>query len=165
MEQILVTGGWLLILSVPGARSLEVDYRRSLEAMIADARLDWWDGNITSTRFPIAGKGVVVFESCYFHPRYEISLEDAARTIVLADKKRSWSPAAIEYLLPHGKVFPDEQRKFRIFSPGSITQIGSESFVPCLDACGDDRGLTLHPASQKFDLSHRLLAFRPLVPP
>src|SRR3989344_1818344 len=46
---------------------LEVNYDLSLEEMIALGRYEWSDPNFTPERFPIKGKGTVLFEARYFH--------------------------------------------------------------------------------------------------
>jgi hypothetical protein len=141
---------------------LTVDYSQSLEEMVAAGHYDWKNGNITAKRFPIVGKGVVKFESHYFHFDRNISSESAVKEIEGADTANPWSPAKAEHVLSHGKTFPDEQRKFPIIGLGSVAKVYGYRLVPVLDGDDSKRSLylNLHLWNADWHPAVRFLAVR-----
>ena len=60
---------------------IAVDYGKSLQEIIAEAKYDWVNGDITAKHFPLVGKGVVQFEPKIFHFGKAMSSKGAARAI------------------------------------------------------------------------------------
>jgi hypothetical protein len=105
-----------------------VDYRKSLEAMIADGCYDQVNPDITPKRFPTTAAGTVQFETKVFHFDRNISSEDA----VVAIKKEGFEPAKIEHLLAFGAIYPEEQHKYPIIGLGSVADVSGTRYAPYL---------------------------------
>jgi hypothetical protein len=119
--------------------SVTVDYAKNLQDMVAAGRFDWVNSDITPKRFPIAGTGIVEFETKVFHFDRSISSKNAVEAI----KADGWEPARIEHLLAYGATYPDEQRQYPIIALGSVAKVGGNRRVPDLDRFGAERDLRL----------------------
>ncbi|MCX6819809.1 MAG: hypothetical protein NT019_00760 [Candidatus Adlerbacteria bacterium] len=143
--------------------TLDVDYGRTLEDMVAFGRYDWTNSDITAKRFPLKGAGMgkvtVYAEARLFHFDRDISSEK----VVEAMKAEGWEPALIEHLLAFGEKYPEEQRKYPIIGLGSVAQIGDFRYVPCLGRFGRGRNLRLRWWGRGWYGGCRFLAVRPVV--
>jgi len=147
--------------SEPGSHF--VDYGMSLDAMILAGNYDWKNDDITAKRFPIVGTGRVEFEDTLFHFDRDISLEDAIKEIVSADKANPWQPAKIENTLAYGAKNPEEQRRYPIVGLGSVAEVDGFRFVPDLDRDDSRRRLDLDWFGLGWDADYRFLAVRKKV--
>jgi hypothetical protein len=138
--------------------SVAVDYATSLQDRIAAGRYDWVDDDITPKRFPIAGTGVVQFETKVFHFDRGISSKSAVEAI----RADGWEPAQIEHLLSYGATYPDEQRQYPIIALGSVAEVYGDRNVPYLDRGGAERDLGLMWWVSDWDDDGRFLAVRKL---
>ncbi len=118
---------------------LPIDYRMSLQQMIAAGNYDWVNGDITTQRFPHAQDGQTEITVELIHFDRTISSEDAIDEL----RHRGLRPATIAELLAYGARFPEEQRKFPIIALGSVAGLGGGRDVPSLDGCGGGRDLGL----------------------
>lgn len=128
---------------VPDKIVLSIDYNNSLDQMIAAGNYDWKNDDITASRFPIVGEGIVEYEFRYLHPNETISSEKVLDLTKKLDTKNPWESAKTEHLLTFGAAFPDEQRKFPIIALGSVGRVSGYRRVPYLYEVGAGRGLDL----------------------
>lgn len=129
---------------VPGLIILPFDHTRTLKEMINAGNYDWFNDDITATRFPITGTEIGMYEFDLFHPNRSILSEDAIEEMKKSDDpERPWMPAEIGPLLLFGEAFPDLQRKFPIIGLGSVAKVLGDRRVPCLDEDDSERILNL----------------------
>ena len=145
---------------VPDVFRLTVDYGQTLEQMIADGKYDCKDDDIMAKRFPIKDNGIMEFEGRYFHFNRDISSENAIKEIEAADPKNPWAAAKIEHVLSHGKIFPEEQRKFPIIGLGSVAKVRGRRYVPVLYKACSLRHLYLNWFVYDWNPFYRFLAVR-----
>lgn len=75
------------------------------------------------------------FEGRWFDLDENVPLEDANLRIGSEDKENPWTPIKIEYVLPHGETFPEEQYKFPIVGLVLLAEFGDHRNVGCLFSC------------------------------
>ncbi|MGB4943415.1 MAG: hypothetical protein WBO92_04915, partial [Candidatus Moraniibacteriota bacterium] len=80
-----------------GYRQIALDYRLTLEQMIALGCYDRKNSDITAERFPLVGSGVAELETKPFHFNKRVSSESAIQLIAAADPVRPWQVAKIEH--------------------------------------------------------------------
>lgn len=136
---------------------VEVDYGKTLEAMIAAGRYDWVDSGITPERFPIQGEGKAERELVLVHLDKEVSTDEAQAEL----DRRGLRPAKIEELLALGAAQPELQREFPIVALGSdfVNSDGFRGFV-YLGWGGGGRDLYLHWDDDDWNKHCRFLAAR-----
>ncbi len=140
--------------------TIPVDYNKSLEQMIASGNYDWKNSDLTASRFPVIGEGIVEYEFKYVHPNQAVSSETAVDLIKKEDSENPWEPAKVEHLLAFGAAFPDEQRKFPIVGLGSVGEVGDDRRVPCLYRYDSRRVLYLYWWDYDWYSGYRFLAVR-----
>lgn len=141
---------------LPEKFTLEVDYDKSLEEMIAAGRYDWKNSDITADRFPVKGKGKKKAEVELVHFNRDISSEDAIAEM----DKLGLRPATIEELLAFGAANPDIQRKFPIVALGSVAEVSGSRFVAYLRRVWSERSLSLGWFAFDWNPDCRFLAVR-----
>lgn len=118
---------------IGGPDILTVDYRQTLEQMIAAGRYggdgDNWNRDITPKRFPIEGQGVIQFEFKVFDFGRAISSDDADRVIKAHDMVNPWEPAKTEHTLAYGAAYTGGQKKNPIIGLGSSAMVDGDICV------------------------------------
>jgi len=122
---------------------VSVDYRKTVEEMVASGRYEWSNSNITSKNFPVNDTGVVTVALELVHLNKMVNSEDVLRHL----EKNGMRPATVEELLAFGATYPEIQRKFPIIcldKGSSWINPGDFRFVPYLHRDGSRRKLDLY---------------------
>jgi len=135
---------------------LVIDYGMSLEQMISAGNYDWKNSDLTASRFPVDGSGIVECEYKLSHFDRSVSSNEAVRLITID----GWQPGKIEHLLAFGAANPDEQRKFPIVALGSVAEMGGLRDVAFLRGGDAGRRLGLGWWGGGWDGVYRFLAVR-----
>jgi hypothetical protein len=116
----------------PDRLILSVDYRQTLEQMIAAGQFGWANSAITAKHFAAQGDGTAEFEARLFLFDRGSSSEGAVEAMHGADPTTPWIPAKIEHLLAFAALYPEEQRKYPIIALGSVASADGPRQVPYL---------------------------------
>lgn len=154
-----------IVLLPESAGRMVVDYSKALEERVMIGRYDYARPDITASKFPIVGEGIVEFEFGYYLPRLRMPSEGVEKRIHLIDHANPWMSARIEHVLVHGAMFPDVQRSKRvegIIGLGSSAQLNDARLVPILSGVGAQRHLSLTNWAWEWRLGYVFLAVRPV---
>lgn len=138
------------------AKKLAADYGQTLAQMIAGARFDLVNGNITEKNFPHQGTGVVELEPELVHLGRTISSEEALAKL----NARGRRAGTMAELVRYGAENPDEQREYPIVALGQVGRFWSDRLVGVLGVYGSERRLGLSAFEYDWRVNCRFLAFR-----
>lgn len=142
---------------------LKIDYRQTLDQMIAVGAYDWKNENITAERFPVNGEGVVEYEYQLVHLNCNASSKKVLLAIGKLDGANPWEPAKTEHLLAFGAKNPEEQRKYPIVALGSVGEVDGDRYVSCLSGDDSGRNVNLGWFGSDWFSSCRFLAVRKIT--
>lgn len=138
--------------------ALRVDYSKTLEQMIAEARFDYVNSGISSEHFLINGEGIQekIAEIVLF-PGMMTTAE-----VVYDIRRRGLLPAGIEDLVAFASEYPDFQRIGNpVIALGtSWKRAEGEEVVPVLRGGEKDRNMHLLRTVNNWNPSERFLALR-----
>jgi hypothetical protein len=135
--------------------TVEVDYQKSLSAMIAAGKYDWVNPDITADRFPIeTTTSTKKHRTKLFHFDRPIISEAAVAEMM----NEHFTPATHVHGLAFGAAFPEEQHKYPIACLGSSARVGGHRGVVCLDRRGGQRFLDLYDWLDDWENIWRFLA-------
>ncbi len=117
---------------------VSINYRLTLERMIAECAFHHYEPNISSANFKINGTGVTEEEVFLVQFRSEFT---STKEAIAKLAKRGLEPARLEHALALAKKYPDVQRMKIIIFLGSSYHIDNVDLVPYLG--GDSRKLVL----------------------
>lgn len=121
--------------------TVQVDYGKTVEQMVAVGAYDWKNMDITAANFPVNKRqsgGVVV---CLIHFDKGMGSDE----VIAELDAMGLRPAELPELLALGACCPNLQREYPIVALGSFWQrrVGRR-YVPCLYRNGSDRDLDLY---------------------
>ncbi len=116
----------------------EIDFSQALPEMIAAARNDRVDENITTENFPVVGNGVKRFRNKLFAFKSSVSPED----VITAMQKENFKAADHVHGFAFSAKFPNIQRqKKRLYAClGSFAMVHNHGVVVCFDGNEKIRG-------------------------
>lgn len=132
-----------------------VDYRQTLEQMVAAGCYDRVNSDITAGRFPVMGEGQVELEPELVHIGHDISSE----AVLVELEKRGLRAGTIAELLAFGATYPEVQREFSIVALGSVAEVDGSRSVAFLIRCDSRRFLRLGWFGDGWGGGCRFLAF------
>lgn len=137
-----------------------VDYRQTLEQMIAAGHYDWTNDKINAKLFSIEGTGAVEFEAVLFP--LDKGIPCSSDKIKRQIDEAGFEVGKIGHILSFGASYPEEQRKFPIVVLSSVWIRGKRR-IPCLDRGGSKRGLNLTWWASHWPIHCRFLGVRKKV--
>lgn len=137
------------------AGKFTVNYGQALAEMIADARFDWVNNNITQESFPHQGMGVVWLAPELVHVGHYVSSDDALKALDAHGRRASTMAELVRY----GAENPNEQRTYPIVALGQVGRLWSGRRVGVLRVGVGGRRLGLDTFEDGWDY-YRFLAFR-----
>lgn len=117
-----------------------VNFDETLPQMIAAAKFDWVNSNITPERFPICGSGTKKYAFKLYEPKRMPSSE-AVGALMEAD---GFPAAGHEAGLAFARDFPKEQLKRPIVLLGSSAEVYGDRHILCLYGSDAGRYLSLY---------------------
>lgn len=135
-----------------------VDYSKSLEQMIEEARFDYLNSGITEEHFPKNGTGITKISLRLFQFPTPKSTDEIIEYIQV----QGYKPAKIEELVRFATQHPDIQRSgYPVVGLGTIwKRAEKEEVVPVLRGGSDDRNMHLLRTANTWNPSERFAAVR-----
>ncbi len=131
--------------------SVDVDYSRSLVAMIRQAAFDKINKAINARNFPLVERGYREVDILLI----QFDLPVAPLQAVLLTKERGYRPATIEELLAIGSQYPDLQRSIPIVALGAARVVENRRYVACLGGSQAARELGLVVIYRRWSIYYR----------
>jgi hypothetical protein len=100
------------------ARTVTVDYRQTLDQMIAAGGYDHVNRHITQSSFPVAGGDAAGRELTLVHLGHVASTDEVLRQL----DELAVRSGRIEELLAFGAAYPEAQRQFPIVAVGALDE-------------------------------------------
>jgi hypothetical protein len=108
---------------------LVVDFTLSLSSMIESVGYEWVNGNITPAYFPVDGRGLVVYEACYFGPK-EKTLPTEARIWIEEEAHcNDWVAAHLAHVLADAALPSAVAHTNAVVGLGSVGTIGGVRYL------------------------------------
>ena len=126
----------------PGTRLaglLAVQTGLTLHDRIMRGNYDWIESELIERKFPVTADQEGDWRWKLFPFDRNISFEKA----IMLMKEDGYDAGQIGHILTFGEKYPEEQRKYPIVGPGSVTWLGLHRVVPVLWGDGGSRGLDL----------------------
>lgn len=115
-----------------------VDYRETLEQMIAAGQYDDVDSHINETNFPFTGKGKKQLVIELVHFGRDMAIHDVSESL----KARGMRPATLPELLAFGSTYLMKGRGFPIVALGTVWDYHGVHRAACLEYDGQLRKLS-----------------------
>jgi hypothetical protein len=107
------------------ARTVTIDYRQTLEQMIAAGGYDQVNRHITQSSFPVAGGDTADRELTLVHLGHVASTDEVLRRL----DELAVRSGRIEELLAFGTAYPEAQRQFPIVAIGALDEYRRRPFL------------------------------------
>lgn len=107
------------------ARTVTIDYRQTLDQMIAAGAFDHVNRHITESSFPVAGGDAAERELTLVHIGHVASTDELQHQLDVLGVRS----ARLEELLAFGTAYPETQRQFPIVAIGALDEYRRRPFL------------------------------------